>query len=263
MIGEYCVSDDLIEAKPNLIAFELNLRALQPGPLGPFSYAEFSGWIHPRRLPEAAFLPLSEAQITLDKLLLYRSLVASHSEDAWRTLLDRQAKLVNARDLLEGYIERRTGVSSSTERRLAAAAHGYARMLVPGTPFASVSHTEAMLGAVLRGVDPKSSRLTLLHVLLGEFHAAGIPTLVWVSPVNVEHMRSLGLSMDGLDRSMENIRFVVESTGATFLDLHDVLPRDAFRDSGDHYTFDGRPNGTAIVGARLGAAIKRALPVPH
>jgi hypothetical protein len=189
--------------------------------------------------------------------------VASHSEDAWRALLDRQAKLLNTRDLLEGFIERRSGVSTSAERRLVAAADGYARMLAPGTSFASVQHVEEMLGAALGGVDRENPRLKLLRLVLTELRAEGIPTLVWVSPVNVEHMRSIGLSMEGLERSMGTIRAVVESTGASFLDLHDLLPREAFRDSGDHYTGDGRPNGAAIVAARLGPAIKRALPVPH
>jgi hypothetical protein len=263
-IGEYCVLDELIDGKPDLIALELNLRALQPGPLGPFSYAEFSGWIRASRLREAAFLPLSDAQITLDRLLFYRFLVASHSEDAWRALLDRQATVLNTRDLLEGYIERRTGVSTSVERRLAAAGYGYARLLVPGTAFGTVAHVESMLGSVLQGVDSENPRLKLLRVLLMELRAAGIPTLVWVSPVNVDHMRSIGLSMDGLERSMGTIRAVVESAGASFLDLHDALRREAFRDSGDHYTYSGKPDGTAIVGARLGAAVKAAATIaPH
>ena len=59
MLGEYCLVDDVVEAKPSLLVLELNLRALTPGKLGAFGYAELAGWIRGPRLVEAAFTPLS------------------------------------------------------------------------------------------------------------------------------------------------------------------------------------------------------------
>jgi hypothetical protein len=73
--------------------------------------------------------------------------------------------------------------------------------------------------------------------------------------VNIEHIRSLGLSLDGLERSIVTIRQIVESSGAGFVDLHALLPDRAFRDARDHVTPDGEWNGTAMLGEQLARVI--------
>jgi hypothetical protein len=262
VIGEYCLADEILRTHPDLIVLELNLRGLQLGPLGPFAYSELAGWIRSSRLLETSLLPLSDAGITLNRLLLYQLLVASHHENAWVGLLDRQARLLHLRGVLEDWVERKTGVTTVAARQLSAGAYAYRRLLVPGKLRAQRAQIEAMLGAVLGGIDTHNGRLEVLEALLRTFRRADIPVFVWVSPVNVQHMRSLGLSMDGLDKSLEVVRVLVEQTGAHFLDLHAALPDSAFRDSGDHYTLDGEPNGAAILASRLAPAIQRAAPAP-
>jgi hypothetical protein len=262
VIGEYCVADEIIGTKPNLIVLELNLRALESGPLGPFAYPELAGWIRSSRLVEASLLPLSDAGITLNRLLFYRLIVASHLDGAWVGLLDRQARLLHMRGTLEDWLERKTGITTVAARQLGAGAEAYRRLLVPGKLRAQRVQVDAMLGSVLGGIDAHDDRLKVLEALLRTFRRADIPVLVWASPVNVQHMRSLGLSMDGLDRSLETVRAVVEPAGARFLDLHAVLTDLSFRDSGDHYTLEGEANGTAIVASRLARAIQRAMPAP-
>jgi hypothetical protein len=258
MDGEYCIADELIAAKPTLLVLELNLRALQPGPLGPASYSELAGFIRWPRLAEAAFVNLSDAGITLDRLLFYRFLVANHFEGAWLGLLDLQSRLFNSQDILEGWLEKKTDVETVATRRRESALYSFARLLIPHTAKATAAHTTEMLGAVLDGLDDDNSRLRVLKALLRDLRRANVPLLVWVSPVNVQHMRHLGMSMDGLDRSLRTIREAVEATGARFLDLHAILPDEGFRDSGDHYTLSGELDGAALVAARLGPAVERA-----
>lgn len=260
VIGEYCMADEIIRAKPDLIVLELNLRTLESGSLGAFAYPELAGWIRSPRLLEASNLPLLDAGITLNRLLLYRLLITSRLEDAWVGLLDRQARLLHSRELLEDWVETKTGITTVAVRQVSAAASTYHRLLVPGKMRAQRAHVDTMLGAVLGGIDAHNGRLEVLEALLRTFRRADIPVLVWVSPVNVQHMRSIGLSMDGLDKSLAVVQALVEKAGAHFLDLHAALTDPAFRDSGDHYTLDGEPDGTAILAARLASAIQRAVP---
>lgn len=262
MNAEYCMADEFIGAHPTLVVLELNLRAVQPGGLGASSYPELAGWIRWPRLARAAFIPLSDSGVTLDRLLLYRFLVKNDLSDEWRGLLDRQSRIFNVRDTVEGWVEKRTGVETIPARQAAGVFYAFGQMLIPKRLRATRPHAVASLGAILDGVDPRSSRLRVLRALLGDFERARIPVLVWVSPINLEHLRSLGLSTAHVDESMATIRTLVESTGASFLDLHAILPDAGFHDSGDHYTLEGdrsgAPDGTAVVAAQLAPAVRRA-----
>ena len=90
-----------------------------------------------------------------------------------------------------------------------------------------------------------------IEATLERFRRAQIPTVVWVAPVNVEHVRSEGLILEGLEESIATIREAVESTGAGFVDFHALLPDRAFRDAGDHVNALGRSNGTDALGNQL------------
>lgn len=259
MIGEYCAADEIIAAKPELVVLELNLRALQPFPLAAAGFPELGGLIRGPRLLEAALLPLSDAGITLDRLLFHRLLVKYDLEDPWLALFDRQARLLNSRDVLERWIEKKTHVETVDLRKFSSVEEVFRRQLAPGGHRSQRWHVEATFGAVLGGMERPNARLEVLGALLDHLRRAGVPVLVWASPVNVEYMRSLGLSMSGLDRSMVTIRRTVEQNGATFLDLHALLRDEAFRDLGDHYTLEGEVNGAEHVAEPLAEAIQSAL----
>lgn len=258
-ISEYCLADEIIAAHPDLIVLEVNLRGFIAGPLGPAGYPELAGHIRSERLLEAATLPLADAGITLDRLLFYRALVAFGLEPAWTDVLDRQARLIHQRDVLEQWIEVSTGSHALFDRKLAQGVVAYARSLVPGRNRATRARLQKNLWPVFEGLSREHGRLRVLGAALRTFREAGIPVLVWLAPSNVEHFRYLGLRVDGLAESAATIREVVEGQGASFVDLHWMMPDVGFADSADHVTMEGPFNGAAVLGDRLALEITRAL----
>jgi hypothetical protein len=260
-IGQYCMAGELASAKPSLLVLELNLRLLGPAPLGAFAYTELSGFIDDSRIPEAAFLPLSQAGITLSTLLFDRALVKTGRGLSWNELLVRQATLFNTRAPLEAWLDEKMHRTAYEERRVEWGIALSGRFLVSRGSGArdSVPHARAALGDVLDGIGTGHPRLVVLAAMLSTFHRRKVPVLVWVSPINVEHLRSLGFSLEGVDRSLRTIQDIVEGSGATLLDLHALLPDTAFSDSGDHYTFEGHASGRERVGREIGAAIAWAM----
>jgi hypothetical protein len=115
------------------------------------------------------------------------------------------------------------------------------------------------LAPVLRGVTAREPTLQILAALLARFRRAHIPTLVYLEPMNVEHIHRLGFALDGLSQSIRTLRRTVEGQGAELADFHAVLPDGAFRDEGDHYTFAGQPNGTFRLGSQIASALRTTL----
>ena len=106
------------------------------------------------------------------------------------------------------------------------------------------------------------ARLRIFEALIKTYRRAGVPVLVWVPPLNIEQLRDLGLSVEGLNETVTVLRHLAEANGASLIDLHALLPDAAFLDSSDHFTVAGKPNGTAIVGVALARALaKFALPL--
>jgi hypothetical protein len=126
---------------------------------------------------------------------------------------------------------------------------------VRGVQRASRSRAEQSLGAVLRGLPADNPGLHFLNALLSRFRVANIPVLVYIAPFNIEYIKALGISTDGLPSSIASIRRVVESQGAQLLDLHASLPDAAFIDEGDHYQFNGEANGQRLLARPLAAAL--------
>jgi hypothetical protein len=259
-IAAYCLLDEILAVRPDIVVLEVNLRSVGARQLGAFGFPELAGYIRANRLPEAAFLPLSDAGITLDRLLMYRSLFALGAQKPWASLADRQARLVHVRDFVEDRIARATGGERALlGRQFAIAAWVYARDLTPGRNRITKHAALVKLRPVLEGVPPEGTRLRVLSATLERLGAAGVPTVVWVPPVNLEHMGSLGFSSDGLSRSAKSVGLVTKAAGASFVDLHGILGNDAFVDSGDHLTGDGSEDGARAVGDRLAREVSKAL----
>ncbi|HEX4340232.1 MAG TPA: hypothetical protein VH062_30195 [Polyangiaceae bacterium] len=254
---EYCMVDDIAKAKPDLLVLEVNLRLLGPAPLGIVSYTELSGHIANSRIPEAAMLPLSHAGITMSRLLFYRLIVLTKHERHFSDILQRQAMLFNVRGPLEEWLDEKTKSRQFAARKWAWGLALSGRLLEEGTTRSRDNKQHALdaLGDVIGGIGEGHPRLVVLGAMIRDFEKQGIPVLVWVSPINVEHLKKLGLPTDGIGRSMQTIRKVVEGNGARLVDLHRLLPDDAFVDSGDHYTREGYPNGAEVVGRALGEAV--------
>ncbi len=130
--------------------------------------------------------------------------------------------------------------------------------LLPGRPNRfSARRLSVVYGQALAGVDSDHPVLLLFGAALRTFTQAGIRVLVYVVPVNVEHLRRVGLeSQGGLARTVEAVRRVAKGAGADFLDLHDFLPDAAFRDPSGHFTYDGEIDGATLVAERIARALQ-------
>lgn len=253
--AQYFLADEIIRARPDRIMLELNLRAFGPAAPADVSSPELAGFIGTNRLWEAAWLPLSYAGLTLDKLLFYRLLVTTDMDASWADLRRRQANVFRLRDPVETALDAALGSSSTRERRRVEAFARFERMLVPEKNREQPALVKQALGTVLGGIPATHSRLRVLKATLDHYRRADIPIVVWVAPVNLDHLRSLGFSLDGLERSVATIRALVESTGAGFVDFHALLPDALFRDGGDHVTPDGDASGAAALGEALARVI--------
>jgi hypothetical protein len=259
--GMYFVSDEIIAAHPDQIVLALNLHGLNREAQRRFSRTEVAGFMRGQQWLEAFTLPLFESGLTTDRLLFYRALVAIGAEHVWRDAEQLQARAFKLRETFAEALDAYAGTSGSADLQASLAGARWARFTVgaAGLPRMSRESAQRNLAPVLRGVTAREPTLQILAALLARFRRAQIPTLVYLEPMNVEHVQHLGLALDGLSRSIRTIRRTVESQGAELADFHAVLPDGAFRDEGDHYTFAGQPNGTFRLGSQIASALRTTL----
>jgi hypothetical protein len=109
-----------------------------------------------------------------------------------------------------------------------------------------------VLGKVLAGLGENEPTLEILGELVRRLHAKGSEVLVVAQPMNVEHLRSIGVLEDAnLQSSIRRLRDVTIANGGEFLDFHQKLPDRAFRDSQDHINFQDSSNPAATIAAPL------------
>jgi hypothetical protein len=258
--GIYFASDELARARPDRIVLSLSIAGFSPGGLKDFSYAEISGWLRPEHLWEAARLPFLQIGLTFDRVLLYQGIVAVGAVDLWRDTRQLQARVFKLPGWLGDTVERKLGLTTSVDMQFVLGIARWQRMFVPGRKRWTRPAGEQSFAAVLQGLTPENPALQMLGSALERFRVAGIPTLVYLRPVNVEHLRSLGISTAHLRESLLTLQRTVLSHGAQLVDLHALLPDSAFSDAGDHYTFQGAPNGAAWLGDRIANAIVETEP---
>lgn len=81
---------------------------------------------------------------------------------------------------------------------------------------------------------------TVLREAVRELHAAGVPVILYVSPVNVEYLRSRGDDFDavGLELRLEELRAAIGASRSEWLDLHATIPGRRFRDFQNHLVYE-------------------------
>ena len=251
--GMYFATERLIAARPERVVLALNLHGFTRESVRSFSYVESAGWMSPGQLGEALFLPLWDSGLTADRLLFYNGLRAVGVGDAWRAARGLQARAFRlyapAANALDGLIGSKAYEDLQGDIGLTRLSRNVVE--IDGRMRHRKELAARIMAPVLSGLSVAHPNLQLLERALARLRAAQIPALVYIEPFNIRYLRSLGIPMDGLPRSLRNIRRVVEGQGAELMDLHAILPDAAFRDEGDHYTFEGEPNGTYLVARRL------------
>ena len=95
-----------------------------------------------------------------------------------------------------------------------------------------------ILGPILGGLPADEPGLLALGELVKRLHQKGIEILVVAQPINIERLRDIGMVNEALlEASLKRMRETTEANGGDFLDLHEALPDEAFRDHLDHLDF--------------------------
>ena len=253
---QYFLSHRVANTRPDGVVLAFNLASFSQQWRNA-DRPELAAWLPVRHLGEALGLPLHWIGISTDELLLYTTTVAAGGFDAWRWLLHAQARCVRAWASLSEWLQARSGsrrmasrtrpcISSNVARRRTSPDHRSARR-------ESLAHSR--LDAILAGVGPDHPVLRVLRATLEVFREHGIPVLVYIVPLNVEHLERIGLrDRDGLRRGVESVRRVVLASGASLVDLHDLLPDAAFSDGGGHLVVGGSLDAPPIVARRIAQA---------
>jgi len=121
--------------------------------------------------------------------------------------------------------------------------------------------TTSLVGGVLAGEAETSPVLPMFRAALRVLSDAGIPVLVYLSPMNVEHADWLGLlDEEKLRISVDAIATLVRSEGGEFVDLHDLLPDEGFRDGPGHFTWEG-VDGPLLVAEQIAPGVAKMMGV--
>jgi hypothetical protein len=238
----------------NLRSFSARWRALER--------PEFAGWIEAGRWPQAVGLPLAGVGVTTDRMIFQRAVILAGGLDAWLWLQRLQVRFSHVYWTIEYSLRRRllTNPSMAFSQRW-----NMASLMRDKTRFnrATPEGSEIYLGSFLAGLETDADGLRFLDALLSHLSGAGLPTVVYVSPINVEHLRKLGLYDEvSVNRSMASIRSVCEKQGARLLDLHALLPDTAFTDHLDHMVHAKEwndPEGSADIADRVNRALSASL----
>jgi hypothetical protein len=263
--SHYFLSEEAAAARPDVVVLGLNLHWFSRPWNQTIERPVLVGWLPARRWPEAAALPLHAVGVSADLAIGYRALVASGAVRAWHRLRQEQLRAVYARRRLESALQRRAGFPADPGYRKLHFAQRAARS---GVERATPESARGMLGEVFRGIDERHPTLQAVDRALACHAAAGAALVVYAAPINVEHLRQLGVyDAEGLARTLALLEARARLHGARWLDLHALLPDAAFSDFVDHLKTGGELDATGRVARELvrpvlAALLERARPAP-
>jgi hypothetical protein len=217
-----------------------------------------AGWVEGSRLVEALFLPGSSIGLTADRLLLYPLIVRVGGLDAWMRLTSEQTRIDRAHRAIERWLAWRPEGRNSPEdvlrnrlRRRALSMRG-----IPKEPRYNAEGIRYQYHAVLDGLRDRDPTVRMLAAAVRTYRQRGIDVLVYLAPVNREHVVSLGiLDEKKLEKSLAVIESAVTSSGGVFLDLHALFPDSHFRDKPGHLVYEGGIDGPRLLAEALAPPI--------
>lgn len=267
----YLAADLIRHARPDALVVNLNLgtfgrtfsEAFRPFRLG------VASWLSSRRLLDAAWVPLGDVGITADALLFRVGVNRLGLRAAWGWVEDLQSRFVQLREQLDAAVTERMG--SIPEQRWRAMTSLHNRIAVRLHP----DHVEeperlrrealwSVFGAPLTGLSPDDPNLARVTAFLCEMRDAGIPTLVYVNPTNVDQLYEVGASDPAtLAASLALIRERVEACGTRFVDLHAIFRDEVFRDAIGHMRADEGFDAPQRIALELAPHVREMLRPSH
>jgi hypothetical protein len=245
----YFVSQLVLDTDPDAVVMAFNLASLSEAWRASLTRPELAGWIPPGRVFEAMTLPLHQARLSLDEMLLYMGIVNTGSQGSWLRVLREQARVSSAMDALIEHL------NSPRRERVPLAQHR--SFIAEREPQRETAYRVTQrYGRAFAGITPDHATLAWLQASLNRFLEAGVPVIVYVVPINHEHFAELGAFADrGLDETLASVREIAEAKGASLVDLHDLIPDEGFRDGSGHFTHESPNPGPTWVGAELAPVV--------
>jgi hypothetical protein len=249
----YFISEPIRLARPDQVVVHLNLTSFSKGWRDTFNRRDLSGWIPPRRLLEALRLPLHWTGLTCDQILINVALAQLGAFEPWHLAKREQARVVNGKNELATALGAASGIETERSFAVERFNHLDSLMRIDGARRLSWRGLINRYGTVLDGIEDDNPTLRVFEAAVRVFTEAGIPTLVYVNPINIEHARKLGpLDEPALRRSLDAIERASRRSGARFVDLPALLPDRAFRDRAGHFTVKGdAPDGPRMLAEAL------------
>lgn len=245
----YFLADVIVSAHPDQALLAFNLSSFG---VALFARPELAGFVRPARLRQAIGLPLHWIGLRTDQLLFYSAIIGAGGYRPWQILQREQARVGQARAQVETWLGEWTGTHPEKEFEAAHNSAAHLRHIGPrGGNRYTVHALRAQFAPTLDGVDRNHPILRVFAATLSHLERNGIRTLVFTVPMNVEHIDAMGLSDDaGLTRTLASIEATVREAGSRFVDLHDLLPDQGFRDASGHFTVESI-DGPARIAAAL------------
>lgn len=257
----YYLLDHLIAARADLILIGFNPASLSPHWARRWARPDHAAWLGWRRVPEALGLPLHRLSLTVDRLLWTVACVEMGCGDAWRFVQHEQLRASDLLEHVRAELASMTGMNAVDDLRdRRNAARVEIRRGGPTPRLRTADEYRKTFESFLDGVMRDDAALRMLAATVRGIRSAGIPVVVYVTPVNVGGMKRRGVwNQAGIDRTLVAIEATVAEAGGVFLDFHDLLPEARFRDYADHLTFRGYLNGQALLVARLAPVVAENL----
>lgn len=252
----YFLSDALARAQPDVVALSVNLPSLsRHWRTGPWVRTDLAAWLDPSRLGQALALPLNRLGLTADRLLALTACNVLGLRPAWGDIQRMQVRTQASYKQLRLSLARPLADARGRalwRSRLSGTQHGF-RFRNGG-----YGHTKDAMRGMARG----DVAFALIEASVRHLTQRGIRTLVYLTPVNVEHMRKLdAYDPAGVAVIARHLGAATRAAGGEFLDLHDLLDDSGFRDAAGHLSFHGKTSGMNRVVHALARQLMK--PPPH
>ena len=233
LLGQYCLADAVAAAGPGEVVLALNLAHFSPH-WQRQQLVPCLALLGPRRWLEAARLPLHREGVSLDRLLFYGAIGWADGLGLLARLTREQARVALAWEQLADAIQSRSPWPDGLAHQQALVRADLERSR-DASGRATAFWARRLHGPALDGLRADDPALRLLASLLSHYREAGVRVLVFANPINVEHLRALGLyPAEGLAETLGRAEAVARRQGARWLDLHDLVPDAGFGDHMDH-----------------------------
>lgn len=261
----YFFADEIVRMRPRMVVYEFNANTLSDSWHVKWARPDNISRIGFERVPEALMLPLDRLGVTADRMLWTVTCVELGCGKLWNRVQRAQLSVAELYLRARDAIESETGWRANhSMRRLRQLGHRSAQVGVDRSRRRTAEQYREVLDTALDGAPADHVGFQLLAVTVRRLVEAGIPVLVYATPLNVENMRERGVwDPVGMQQTMTNLADVVQAEGGHFVDLHDLLPDDGFRDASSHMTFRGKGSGQDLLADRLASLMLVEIEAAH